>query len=112
MNDVDDILRLIDVLIIIILALSSAVVSGLLLDVVSQVPVLDELLKVGFEGLAVFSSVPILLVVGTELALVMGGRVTLHRLQPFEEGLRLNLAKELVDRLPKDRVHSLVGGSC
>ena len=111
MNDVDDALRLIAVLIIIIPALSSTVVSALLLDVVSQVPVLDELFEAGFEGLAVFSSMPILLMVGTELILISDGRVILHQLWPFEEGLRLDLVKELVDRLPEDRVHNLIGGS-
>ena len=74
-------------------------------------PVLDELFEVSFEGLAVFGSMPILLVVGTELVLILGGRVTLHRLRPLEEGLWLDLAEELVDRLSEDRVYSLVGGS-
>ena len=64
MDDVDDALRLVAVLIIVSTP-TSAVVSALLFDVVSQVLVLDELLKVGFEGLAIFDFVPILLVVTT-----------------------------------------------
>ena len=65
MNDVNDALRLIAVMIIIIPALNSVVVSAHLFDVISQVPVVDELFEVGLEGLPVLSSVPILLVVGT-----------------------------------------------
>ena len=64
MNDVDDALQFVAVLII-ISASSLAVVSALLLDVVPQVPVLDEFFEMSFESLAVFGSVPILLVVGT-----------------------------------------------
>ena len=87
MNDIDDAHRLIVVLIIIIPALSSVVISSFLSDIIFQVPVLDELFEVGLEGHAVLSSVPILLAVGTELALISCRRVTLHWLQLLEEGL-------------------------
>ena len=63
-NDIDNALRFVSVLII-ILTPSSVPVSTLFLDVVPQVPVLDEFFEMSFESLAVFGSVPILLVVGT-----------------------------------------------
>ena len=87
MNGIDNALRLIVVLVVIIVALNLVVISALLLDVIFQVPVLDELSEVGLEGRTVLNFAPILLVVGTELALISGGRVTLHQLRPFEEGL-------------------------
>ena len=51
------------------------------------------------EGLALLGSVPVLLVVSTELALVPGGGVTFHRLRPLEEGLRLYFTEEIIDWL-------------
>ena len=94
MNDVDDGLWLIVALIIIILALSSAVVFAHLLDVISQVPVLDEFFEVGFEGPVVFGPVPILLVVGP-IALNLGGRVTLHQLWQLKKGWDLILLRSI-----------------
>ncbi|XXG69129.1 hypothetical protein AAC387_Pa06g2068 [Persea americana] len=67
-DDIDDALRL-AVLAVLFLARRSAV----LLDVVSQVPLLYKILQVGLEALALIGSVPVLLMIGAELALVAGG---------------------------------------
>ena len=88
----------------------SAAVPARLLDVVPQVPLFHKALEVGLEAFALISSVPALLVISTELALVPGGGVTLHRLRPFEEGLRLYFVEELIDRLLEDRVFRFEGG--
>ena len=109
MDDIDDAFGFAIVAVIISVA-RSAGIPALLLDMVPQVPFLHETFEVSLKGLAVLGSMPILLVVSTELALIPGGRVTFHRLRPLEEGLRLDLAEELVDRLLEDRVHSFVGG--
>ena len=72
MNNIDDALQF-AVLAAIISVLRSAAVLAFLLDMVPQVSVLHKVLEVGLEGLAILSSVPVLLVVSTELALVLGG---------------------------------------
>ena len=110
MNDIDDGLQFV-VLLVFILVARSAAVPALHLDMVSQVPVLHKTLEVGFEGLAVLGFVPVLLMVCTELALILGGRVSSHWLRPLEEGLCFDLAEELVARLLEDHVHGFVGGS-
>ena len=107
MDDIDNALRFAIVAVVVSVARSAAV-PALLLDMVSQVPVFHKSLEVGLECLAVLGSMPILFVVSTELAHIPGERVTSHRLRPFKEGLRLDLAEELVDRLLEDRVHSFV----
>ena len=72
--------------------------------------VLYELFDVSLKGFAVLGFVPILFVVGTELVLISGGRVTFYLLRPLEEELRLDLAEELADRLLEYRVYSFVSG--
>ena len=108
MDDIDDALWFIAVVAVIILVARSAVVPAFFLDMVPQVSILHEFFEVSLKGLPVLGSVPILLVVSTKLVLILGGRVAFHRLWPLEEGLRLDLAEDLVDRLLKDRVHSFV----
>ena len=87
-DDIDDALRF-ATLAAIILAQRSAVVPAFLLDVVPQVPLFHKVLEVGLEAFALISSVPTLLVISTELALILGGGATSHGLRPFEEGLCL-----------------------
>ncbi|XXG90551.1 hypothetical protein AAC387_Pa12g2287 [Persea americana] len=108
-DDVDDALRL-AILAAIISAWRSAVVPAFLLDVVPQVPLFHKVLEVGLEAFALISSVPTLLVISTELALVPGGGVTSHGLRPFEEGLCLYFVDELIDGLLEDRVYRFEGG--
>ena len=86
MDDVDDALRL-AILAAIISVRRSAAVSAFFLDVVPQVPLFHKVLEVGLEAFVLINSVPTLVVISTELALVPGGRVTSHGLRPFEEGL-------------------------
>ena len=109
MDDIDDALWF-AVLAAIISAWRSAVVPAFLLDVVPQVPLFHKALKVGLEAFTLISSVPTLLVISTELALVSGGGVTLHRLRPLEEGLRLYFVEELIYWHLEDRIHHLEGG--
>ena len=108
-DDINDALRF-AILAVSILAWRSAVVSAFLLDVIPQVPLPHKVLQVGLEALALISSVPTLLVISTELALVLGGGVTFHRLRPLEEGLCLYFVEELIDWLLEDRIHRLEGG--
>ena len=68
MDDIDDALRL-----AVLAALFLARRSTVLLNVVSQVPLLYKILQVGLEALALIGSVPVLLMIGAELALVPGG---------------------------------------
>ena len=70
-DDIDDALGF-AVLAVSISGWRSAVVSAFLLNVVPQVPLLHKALQVGLEALALIGSVPILLVILTELALVPG----------------------------------------
>ena len=86
MDDIDDAFRL-AIMSAIMSARRSAAVVSFLLDVVPQVPLFHKVLEVGLEAFALISSVPTLLVISTELALVLGRGVTSHGLQPFEEGL-------------------------
>ena len=74
MDDIDDVLRL-----AVLTALFLARRSAIFLDVVFQVPLLHKILQVGLEALALIDFVLVLLVIGAELALVMGG-VAFYRL--------------------------------
>ena len=105
MDDIDDALRL-AVLATLFLARRSAV----LLDVVPQVSLPHKVLQVGLEALALIGSVPTLLVIRIELALVPGGGVTFQWLWPLEEGLRLYFVEELIDWLLEDGIYYLKGG--
>ncbi|XXG46403.1 hypothetical protein AAC387_Pa02g1263 [Persea americana] len=109
-DDIDDALRF-ALLAAIISARRSAAVPAFLLDVVPQVPLPHKVLQVRLEAFALVSSIPALLVISTELALVPGGGVTLHRLRLLKEGLRLYFVEELIDGLLEDRVYCLEGGS-
>ena len=109
MDDIDDALQF-AVLAVSISVWRSAVVLAFLLDVIPQVPLPHKALEVGLEALALIGSVPILLVIRTELALVPGGGVTFHWLRPLEEGLRLYFVEELIDWLLEDSIYCLEGG--
>ena len=108
MDGIVNALWFIAVVAVVISVVRSAVVPALFLDMVLQVFVLHEIFEVSLKGLVVLGSVPIMFVVGTKLVLIPRGRVTFHWLRPLEEGLRLNLAEELVDWLLEDYVHSFV----
>ena len=62
----------------------------------------------GLEALALIGSVPVLFMVSTELALVLGGGFAFHRLRPLEKGLRLYFVEELTDWLLEDRVNGSI----
>ena len=78
MDDINDVLRFIAVVAVVISVTRSAVVPAFFLDMVLQVPVLHEIFEVSLNGLADLGSVPILHMVGTELVLISRGRVTFH----------------------------------
>ena len=90
MDDIDDALRF-AVLAALLLARRSAV----LLAVVSQVPLLYKILQVGHEALTLIGSVPVLLVIGVELALVPGGGVSFHWLRHLKKGCVFILPRSL-----------------
>lgn len=71
-------------------------------------PVLGESLQMKLEGLAIFRSVPILFMIGTDFIRISGGGISAHRLGPLKEWLILDLVKELRNRFCKDRIDSPV----
>ena len=108
-NDVDDAFWL-AVLVVSVSPWRSDITSALLLDVIPEVPLLHEVLQVEFVAPVFVGSVPILLVVSTELTLIPRGGVSRHRPRPLEERLRFYFIEEPIDRLLKDGIHCHVGG--
>lgn len=108
-NNVDDAFWL-AVLVVSVSPWRSVGTSAFLLDVIPEVPLLDEVLQVGFVAPALVGSLPVLLVVCTELTLVPRGGVSCHRPRPLEERLRFYFIEEPIDWLLKDGIYCYVGG--
>jgi len=107
-NDVDDAFWL--TILVVSVSPWRSVITSALLDVIPEVPLLHEVLQVEFVAPAFVGSVPILLVVCTELTLVPRGGVSRHRPRPLEERLRFYFIEEPIDWLLKDGIYCHVGG--